>query len=296
MYKKDNLREYIMDSELRNFSDNIRVRLSKELAKKYDANLFDKALLNLQKCFNMINNLNIKYPANSKPILYIYIVPDENYADLLNMPINFDNGKGGGKPVKCYDLDGFNDAYGVSQNLLENEDLNISQIENKIHELSHIVHSQFFAKNQMICEGFAEALPLYILDFEDKFEDHKNALIELDESEIFSAKQLIDSEKDGTFGISEIMSTKSCSFRSSYISSYLFVRGCIETIEEKYNCSKVEALQRFMEIVKQSACFDEWLIFDIANAMGISPDILLNGKDMQFKALYSIKLLINRKK
>ena len=92
------------------------------------------------------------------------------------------------------------------------------------------------------------------------------------------------------------MSTKSCSFRSSYISSYLFVRGCIETIEEKYNCSKVEALQRFMEIVKQSACFDEWLIFDIANAMGISPDILLNGKDMQFKALYSIKLLINRKK
>lgn len=117
-------------------------------------------------CLNMINTLEIKYPGNANPVFYIYIVPDDNYSKLLKIPSTFDKGKGGGKPVRCYDLDGFNSAYGLSQNMLENKldkDKNISRIENKIHELSHIIHSQFFLINQTICEGFAEALPLFAL-------------------------------------------------------------------------------------------------------------------------------------
>ncbi|MDD6244479.1 MAG: hypothetical protein PUB03_02320 [bacterium] len=36
MYKKDYLRDYIKQSEIRVFNDKIRIRLSSELATKYD--------------------------------------------------------------------------------------------------------------------------------------------------------------------------------------------------------------------------------------------------------------------
>lgn len=160
MYKKDYLIEYIRTSELRVFSNNIKIRLSKELLSKYDQG---------------------------------------NYQKLLNFPEKFALGKGGGKPVICYDLDGFNNAYGLSQNMLENksfENITIAKIENEIHELAHVIHSQFFSKNQTICEGFAEMLPLYGLGLEDVFEEHKNILSGLDSSKILAAKDLIDSEKN----------------------------------------------------------------------------------------------------
>ena len=102
----------------------------------------------------MINTLNIQYPGNAKPILYVYIVPDENYAKLLRIPNYYNTGNGGGKPVTCYDLDGFNAAYGISQNMAEDkvfETFNISKLENELHELSHIIHSEFFSTNPTIC-------------------------------------------------------------------------------------------------------------------------------------------------
>ena len=260
MYQKDVLREYILSSEIRVFSKEIKVRLSKDLVIKYDNGLYQNALLNIQNSLQMINSLNIRYPANAKPILYVYIVPDDRYAKLLRIPKHFDKGTGGGKTVNCYDLDGFNSAYGL-----------------------------FFSKNQTICEGFAETLPLYTLGFEEQFDEHQNILLHLDENKILSAQELLNSEKDGSYGVAEALPNKSCSFRYSYISSYLFVRGCLETLVEKYDISKTEATQKFLEIVKQSECTNEWLIFDIANAIGISQEMLLNGKDIQKNALNSIK-------
>ena len=293
MYQKDILKEYIISSEIREFSKEIKVRLSKDLAIKYDNGLYKNALLNIQNNLQMINSLNIHYPANAKPILYVYIVPDDRYAQLLRIPKHFDKGTGGGKPVNCYDLDGFNCAYGLSQNLLENKslDVEISKKENEIHELSHIIHSQFFSKNKTICEGFAGTLPLYALGFEELYDDHRNILLQLKEEQILSVQELLDSEKDGSYGVDEALPNRSCSFRYSYISSYLFVRGCLETLIEQYNVSKAEATQKFLEIVRQSECINEWLIFDIAKAIGVSNEILLSKKDIQKKALNSIKLL-----
>ena len=178
-YKKDLLREYIQNSELIVFNENIRVRLSSELAKKYDMGAYDNFLNNTQEYLDMISSLHIVYPGNAHPVLYIYIVPDDNYTELLGIPKKFDFGTCGGKPVTCYDLDGFNNAYGLSQNILENTPSDISsglRIEEDMHELAHIVHSQFFMVNQTIAEGFAEALVLYGLDFENKFDEHRNLL------------------------------------------------------------------------------------------------------------------------
>lgn len=297
MYKKDILREYINNSELRNFSKKIKVRLSKELALKYDNGSYNNYLKNLQKYLDIIDTLDIQYPGNAQPVLYVYIVPDNSYSQLLKIPKIFDKGTGGGKPVSCYDLDGFNLAYGLSQNKLENkpeEETIVSKIENEIHELSHIVHGQFFIKNQTICEGFAETLPLYALSFEEIFDEHRNTIIQLTESKILSAQELLNSEKNGTYGVEDVLPNKSCSFRISYISSYLFVRGCIETIADKYNFTKKQAIQRFLEIVKQSSCTNEWLIYDIANAIDFSPDELLNGKQLQMKVLNSLSTQIQK--
>lgn len=290
MYEKNKLKEYIKNSELRVFNKDIKVRLSKELAIKYDKGYYNEYLNNISKYIKMIKKLNIKYPGNAKPVLYVYIVPDNNYRELLGIPEKYDNGKGGEKPVMCYDLDGFSSAYGLSQNILENKnkETDISKVENEIHELSHIVHSQFFNKNLIISEGFAEALPLYGLNMEKDFTEHKNALLNLEEEQILSVQEILKLEKDGTFGIETILQNKTCSFRISYISSYLFVRGCMEIIAKKFDLKKEDAVQRFLEIVRESECINEWLIFDIADALDLSREELLNGKRIELEVLKSL--------
>jgi len=290
MYQKDILRDYIKESELRVFNDKIKVRLSKELAIKYDQGIYNNYFKNMDKYFNMIGNLNIKYLGNANPILYIYIVPDDNYAELLKIPSIFDSGTGGGKPVPCYDLEGFNKALGISQNLCEkfSNIENISRVENEIHELSHIIHNQFFSKNSIISEGFAEALPLYALGLEEQFEEHRTALKNMKEEQIYTAQELLNSERNNTYGSEALLPDKSCSFRLSYISSYLFVRGCLEKISQTFNIKKEETIQHFLEIVKQSNSTNEWLIFDIADAINIPRDTLLNGKEMQKDILKKI--------
>lgn len=292
MYQKDSLKDYISKSELRVFNERIKVRLSKELAKKYDDGSYTAYLDNMQKCFEEIETLGIKYPANAHPILYIYIVPDDNYGPLLKIPSFFDKGNGGGKPVPCYDLDGFHSAYGISQNLLENysqEEYTISKIVNNIHELSHMVHSLFFSLHQTIREGFAETVPLYVLDYEKKFKEHRDVLSKMDERHILTAREMLDSERKDKFGEEAILPDRSCSFRLSYISSYLLIRGCVEIIVEKNKISKSQAIQQFLEILKQSDYTNEWLFWDIADAIGIPKDVLLDGKEIQMKALNSIK-------
>lgn len=292
MYQKNILKEYINKSELRIFNDKIKVRLSKELTIKYDKGSYTNYLNHLQKCLDGIETLGIKYPANAHPVLYIYIVPDDNYGPILRIPNFFDKGTGGAKPVPCYDIDGFNYAYGISQNLLEDYSqkvVTVSKIVNDIHELTHMVHSLFFSLHQTIREGLAETVPLYVLDYEKQFTEHKDLLNKMDDSQILTAREMLDSERKNKFGEEAILPNKSCSFRLSYISSYLLIRGCVETIVEKNKISKSEAIQQFLEILKQSDYTNEWLFWYIADTIGIPKNILLDGKEIQIKALNSIK-------
>ena len=288
MYKKNILREYIHNSELRIFSEKLRVRLSKELAEKYDSGAYDNYLKNMEKFYDMLNSLNIKYPSNASPILYLYIVPDDNFEDMLQIPKTFSGQRGGGKPVGCYDLDGFKFAYGVSQNICENkpaEVTNIAKIENEIHELSHLIHGMFFSKNSIINEGLAEAIPLYVMGLEDEFDEHREALLNMDQSQIYSASEILYQERNGIFGKEELLPNKTCSFRLSYISSYLFVRGCLEKIGNKFGLNKIESLQYFLELMKQSSYSQDWLIYDIADTLDLDKEELLNGKLFQLEVI-----------
>lgn len=288
MYKEDKLKEYIEVSVLKIVNENFRIRLSKELAEKYDAGVYTNGIKNLTNCMEQIDKLGLQYPANAKPIYYVYLVPDDNFIELLHYPHKT---KRGGRPVQSYDIDGFNYAFGLSQNMLENvpdETPSISRTENNIHELTHLVHSQFFNKGRYIHEGFAEALPLYTMDYESKFDEHRNALKDLQLNQIYSPKELLNMEKSNSFGGEAILPNKSCSFELAYISSYLFVRGCIETIASKFNLDKVQATQKFLEIVKYSQCSSDWLVFDIAKELGIPQDELLNEKKLQIEVLNRI--------
>lgn len=287
-YEVDELQEYIENSNLIEVSDSFKIRLSNELMERYKKGLYSNELSILEKNMNEIKCIGIEYPANAKPVFYVYVVPNENFVSLLNYPEDKAI-TGGGKPVSCFDLDGFNSAYGVSSNILEVEDmLSIMKTVNNIHELSHLVHGMFFEKNRFISEGFAEALPLYTLNYEEKFLKHRELLKTLKKEQILSAQELIELEENNNFDSDTLISNTSCSFEIAYISSYLFVRGCLEIIEKKFNINRNQATQKFLEIMRQTRCFNQWLVFDIANAIGISQDILLNGKDVQLSVINNL--------
>lgn len=290
MYRKDILRDYVKGSEIREYSDSIKVRLSKELAEKYDNGVYDNYLHQLQEDFDLVGSLNITLPGRAKPTFYLYIVPDDNYYDYLNTPPAFRNGGRGGKPVPCYDIDGFNSAYGISQNIAEefNPNVTIARRVNNAHEVAHIFQHQFYSNIPLLGEGFAETISLYGLDLEDNFEEHKELLRNLKEEDILSAKELIDQTRAGKYGEKELIPNKTCSFRESYLSSYLFVRGIIETIKDNEKCSKEEAIQLFLELIKNIKNNNEYMIYDIADYIHISPETLLFGKDLQTSVINNI--------
>lgn len=71
-YEKDYLLEYIKNSESRVFSNNIKVRLSKELISKYGEGIYTNYLIRFQLELDMLMVLKIKLPGNAKPNLYLY--------------------------------------------------------------------------------------------------------------------------------------------------------------------------------------------------------------------------------
>lgn len=287
-YKIDELKEYIDNTEVIKINDKLKIRLSRELISNYEEGLYDKGIEKINVAINKIDGLSIKYPSNAKPIYYVYIVPDDNFITLLNFPTSRST-KGGGKIVQCYDLDGFSSAYGVSSNImLKQNDANIMEEVNDIHEMSHMVHNMFYSKDRYLCEGFAEVLPLYILDYEKKFRQHYECILSLSEEDILTVQELLELEDKNEFAGYSLLPNASCSFDRAYVSSYLFVRGCINVIEKKFKINKIEAMNKFLEIIMNSMYMHQFLVFDIAAALDVDKEDLLNGKFIQYKAITSV--------
>lgn len=291
MYKKDLLREYVQNSSLRIFKNTIYVRLSEDLSKNYDDWSYDIYLNSMYDCYNQLLSLDLKLPYNAHPNLYIYIVPIENYWELLSYPKNYYKWTGGWRPVKCYDLDWYRCAYGVTQNRCIScpKNPSIAKIVNNIHELAHIICNQFAYESTSFSEWLAEALPLYILDYEKSFIEHRDAILSLRQDDIFTASELFTSEKNDSFWTISVYPNKTCSFRYSYISSYLFIRWLLEVIIETKGVSKIWALQYFLEFLKNSSYWCAWLVLDICDDLWLNSDEILNWKFLQNKAILSIK-------
>lgn len=289
------LEKYLKDSEMVTYNRNIKLRMSKELKEKYNMGSYNVYLNVLNKCYTSLRNLTIRYEDNKDPILYIYMVPDENCCEVLNTPVHFSGKKSSAKPVPCYEEDGFKNAFGMSQNIAENKDvtkIRISMLENISHELSHLIGNEFYKTNSLFGEGFAEAVPLYILGFEDMYPEHRTVIENLYNEDVLTANELIKQMEDGSFGQESLTENKNCSFRKSYISSYLFVRGLIEAIEKNFSLSKKDALQKYLDLIKV-CCEENKKIEDIIKNMaveiGLDEESILNSKEMQFKIINDYK-------
>ena len=287
MQPHDVLREYIDKSELRIVIDGVFcARMSKSLAKKFDAGLYDAVLNEHKKCIRELQKLNVKYPASAKPVFYVYIVPDDNFAELLQYP--YKDRKGGGKPVASYDMNGFNSAYGTSQNLLlDNGKISVVKHINNIHEYAHLIHGQFSFCARMYGEGFAELIPWYALEYEKKVPEHLADMKSL--QKIYTANELLES-----VAFSDKVSEKTCSFQPSYISAYLWTRAVAEHICKKYKLSRKQAVQKFLELYAFTKYGKQHFIYELAKLTGMDAEKLLHSTEYQIKELKKIEKEIRK--
>jgi len=283
MTPQDALREYIRESERRVIVDGVFcARMSHEIAKKFDVGEYNARLEEHKKCINELTKMQIKYPANAKPVFYLYIVPDEDFAELLQYP--YKDRKGGGKPVDSYDMDSFNAAYGSSQNvLISDKPVSINQHVNNIHEYAHLIQFQFGFDAQMFQEGFAELVPWYVMEYEKKQPMHLIAMRSM--SKIYTANELL-SDVEFT---SDRVPNMTCSFQPSYMSSYLWVRAVVEHIRTKYSLSRVGATQQFLELYHNIKSSKQLFVQKLAKEIGMDADKLLNSTEYQNAVLKQIE-------
>ena len=279
---KSALREYIDNSQMRIVVDGVfHARMSSAIAEKFDSGVYDSALQEHANCIKELQSLDIKYPGKATPIFYIYIVPDEEFIELLNYP--YKNLKAGGKPVASYDIDGFKSAYGTSQNLLTgNDKFTITRHINRIHEYAHLIQHQFAFCSHLFGEGFAELIPWYALEYESKVPEHLDAMKSLEK--IYTANELISSVE-----FSDRVEGRTCSFQPSYISSYLWSRVVVEQIRSKFNLSRKQAIQKFLEYYAFSGVRQQFLVIELANFIGLDADKLLNSNEYQKAVLKQIE-------
>ena len=285
MNNYDLLKEYLGDSTLIAFNDKLIIRLAKELEEKYKSGIYDDYLKNLSDCIEIVDTLPIRYPDGVKPIYYLYIIPlDKGY--LLDIPKPFDTKNGGGRPIKAFDSDSFKSAYGVTDNLCLRKEFPPYIKQNTIHELIHLVSSMFFSKDRYINEGVAEAVSFYCFDYEDIFTTHRERLIDIKEEDIYTVKELLEQKE---FGLKGIEGTNICTYRYSYISSYLFMASILDHIKEKYNIDKKETVQVLFDALRNTPNYNRWLVDDLANLIDEDSEEMFSTKKLQLNYLNKLK-------
>ena len=289
------LKDYVLNSDYRMLSDSVIIKLSKELADDYDEGKYNSFLEVLMKSADLIDNLGLRYPGEANPKYYVYIIPIEKQ-ELLNIPQNFNKGNGGGKPVKGFELDGFNSAYGITDNMCKRDNTSDKRLINTVHELTHLVTGMYINwSDRYISEGISEAVPYYVMNYEEIDEEHINLIANLNENDIKTAKELIMEEKDGTYGNESLSNNDSCSYRSSYVSSYLFVASLLDYIKTKYEIDRASALQVFYKLCKRAINRGENMLYEFADELNMDPQELIDSKSLQLSYINNVKGIENKK-
>ena len=279
------LKNYLDESVLIPLNNKLKIRLSKDLLDNYNKGLYNDYLNNLTSCIDLVDTLSIEYPGGAKPIFYLYILPlDKGY--LLDIPKPFDTKNGGGRPIKAYDLDSFNSAYGVTENICLRNEFPPYIKQNTIHELIHLVSSMFFNKDRYINEGVAEAVSYYCFDYEDVFTTHRERLADVKEEDIYTVKELLEQKEFGLLGIE---GTNICTYRYSYISSYLFIASILDHIKDKYNIDKKETAQVLFEALRNTQNYNRWLVDDLADLIDEDSEEMYSTKKLQLEYLNKLK-------
>ncbi len=276
------LRDYLKSSELRIADENLHIRMSPELAKKYDAGAYDFVVAEQLRCIRELKKLNLL--SNNGKKFYIYLVPDDRLTELLVYP--YKNAERGGRPVRCFDDDGLWLAYGSSQNLfLRQEKPTTNEHVNDLHEYSHLIQGEYATKDSFFDEGFAELVPWYVLNYERKTLPHIMAVLDTD---IYSAANMLgrkDVWRDVVVG-------KTISFQKSYISAYVFMRTIIEKIEEKYNLDRLGAAKLWLQWISETKNNRGFLVTEFANKLGLNAEKLLYTTEYQKEVLQKMSNLV----
>lgn len=279
----DALQKYVEHSEKREIiPGKFYARMSPDIAKNFDSGMYDIKLDDHKKCIYELDTLGIRYPLNVQPKFYMYIVPDENFIELLNMPHK--RLKSGGCPVPSYDADGFIAAYGTSQNLLvdNGKSVDIMKHINLVHEYAHLIKAQFCFGAVAFAEGVAELIPWYVLEYEGLVPSHFAAMKSM--KKIYTMKDLLNIR---TLPVKDFM--QRCSFQPSYMSAYLWVRAVVERMRVKYNLSRVAVVQKFLEFYRDSGHDKVWFVMDLAKETGMDVDKLLGSAEYQVEALKQVE-------
>ena len=281
----NDLKEYIQDSELRVVVPGLfHVRMSKDIAKRFDSGLYDIALAEHKQCINELQNIGVEYPDRKKPIFYLYIVPDNNFVKLLNWPINSSNVKGAGCQVPAYDTDGFDSAFGSNESLLvRDKQRSLSAHIVLIHEYSHLILNQFKVRAVGLEEGFAELVPWYVLDYEKQLPLHLAAMKSM--KRIYTINNLLNMR--GRLLHEDFI--QYCSFQPSYMSAYLWTRAVVEHIRVKYSLSRIDAIKKFLDFYHNSNMDRQWFVRDVAENFDMDYDKLLNSTEYQTEVINQIE-------
>lgn len=156
-----------------------------------------------------------------------------------------------------------------------------------VHELAHLVHGDWLEITP-ICEGFAEVVPFYMLDLKD--EKQQNLALNLKRKEIYSVNTLI---KRGMF----LEGDMQAQYRKTYISMYLWMRGYLEILQQKYNFDKLQALNFILQEFKNAAALPtlEEQENYIARLIGWKRKKLFDGNTLQLLGQKSLKKAVSDK-
>lgn len=276
------LADFLQDSEVRIVNDNLHFRMLPAIAKNYDHGMYDKAVDLWTDLVAEISKIGIISPDKKKKAFYIYFVPDNFYSHMSG----YENILA--KPEIGADADGFVYALCYLQQALlpgaQTDKLNLFNRVAKLHELSHLVHSDFGNNPFWFAEGVAELVPWHLLGYEKRIPTHLKWMRAL--PQIYTLKDF----NDGIGFSREQVGKKIPSYRTGYISIYLITRAMVSGIATKLKISPVDALQKFLGLWHGAGAMSANEFTELcANVAGMDAHQLIYTTDYQKMVLDDIQ-------
>ena len=181
----------------------------------------------------------------------------------------------------------------VDEGWFERGFLSEESIERKVglcHELAHTLHSAWFNNKMVLCEGFAELLPHYLMNLESQNHKHRQAIAAFAQDKM---RTVADIEQNGMFSPEDLkQQNKNTQEREGYMSVYLWMLGYTKRVEKHFGLDKFGAANLMLsEFEKLSKNPNTPVFEEMAKLVGLSSDVLTNTCQLQKEGqAYVVKL------
>ncbi len=256
-----------------NVSPNMQIMLKQDEYKKFKERGAECFISRMLKNFHNISTLKFELPQPPKLTFYV-LKHGSEYKQMSGLP--FESGMGGGDGLGTSALvvddvwffDDTGNGYGCDRVTI-----------GLTHELAHIILNAYPKNNynEAFEEGWAELVPQYLAEMEMGDEIRTNIIKTLKNDDIYELEWLMDNcmycdEKSMV-----------AQHRKTYISMYLWMRGYVHEIEQKYGLDKMSAFNFMMKkwsAMPKFATREEWMTA-IGNIIDMSGEDVLHSKKLQ---------------